>query len=768
LSGAREKVDAHRPEDDPGARLDVNDVETETLTLSRTFGMVPASRDDVIAPAVLDRVMHAANAFIKAGAELDPAVLEGTTMVAVKRFYTAARQVPWLDPVLQSTRLRERAWRCASNVAYFALQEHRRRCTILPAMVQAMQGMLFSSSLARIRLGTFPERGMLDVARDFLKDANLPGGCLSSEYLSGMARHARRLLKAALGTRFKNEVTRSISALAKDATTIVEAVSAELQGCLGGLPVSLTRATSKQLTHRVKDRVRGRGPPSGRHRFDALVDGILDGKTLACWQQARRPARDALLQELESLVGGVYVVDIASVAARDLLSTMTVDEALVAMFSVRSSPPAKISGIGSIDMARVLREWALASARNCIGEALWVSLAPVADRALGEMAEKPERHVLLPRITKQVVPLAIDDGQVYRLDLEKEEGTGRVASATVRFSLEPGATRTFRLRGLDRIDAMLARGFVPARGTITRKPGGRLLLHLPFEKECPVEPFSGADDGEEDCLPSSKVVAGTDLGLKHLAWASIAECQRSVSGDGSWEPVDGARQEIARVCIDQAQLGGPKDAWLAGLPLAPAPNLKRELVTLALQARALQQKKDRLRRRYRGFYRHVWQCFVTRREWQRCWRKMRHVHEEMARQVATRLVAACRHHGVQVLRFEDLSWSRHSAKRVSGAWLSSWQVHWFFSQVQARATLLARLAGIAVELVDARGTSKRCSACNTTGIRAGKTFSCTNDGCKKVMDSDLNAARNVRIAPISPRPRAKGEGARYRPLACQV
>ena len=123
---SQRKTDAHRPADDAGARLDVNNVETETITLTRTFGMVPASRDDIIAPAVLDRVVLAANAFIKAGAELDPAVLEGTTMVAVKRFYDAARQLPWLDPVLQSTRLRERAWRCASHVAYFALQEHQR------------------------------------------------------------------------------------------------------------------------------------------------------------------------------------------------------------------------------------------------------------------------------------------------------------------------------------------------------------------------------------------------------------------------------------------------------------------------------------------------------------------------------------------------------------------------------------------------------------------------------------------------------------------
>jgi len=144
------------------------------------------------------------------------------------------------------------------------------------------------------------------------------------------------------------------------------------------------------------------------------------------------------------------------------------------------------------------------------------------------------------------------------------------------------------------------------------------------------------------------------------------------------------------------------------------------------------------------------------------------LHEEIARQVATRIVAACVHHGVGLLRFEDLSWSSHSAKHVSGAWLATWQVHWFFSQVQERATLLARLAGIAVELVDARGTSKRCSACGAVGIRDGKTFFCTNDDCQKKGDSDLNGSRNVRVAPTSPRPYAKGEGARYRPLACRA
>jgi len=384
------------------------------------------------------------------------------------------------------------------------------------------------------------------------------------------------------------------------------------------------------------------------------------------------------------------------------------------------------------------------------------------------MVKEPGQHVPLPRCKKQAIPIAIDDGQVYRLDIEVNGDTGHVASATVRFSLEPGVTRTFSLHGLDRIDAMLVRGFVPARGTITRKPGGGLLLHLPFEKECATGSFPGSTNGGATRQHERVVVAGVDLGLKHLAWQSIGACQRTARDDGSWEPVDTDHPEIARYCIDQPQFAGRKDAWLVGATPSPVPNMKRKLIALQARARALQWQKDLLRQQYRGKYKHAWRYFVARREWQRCWRKVRHLHEEIARQVATRIVAACKHHGVELLRFEDLSWSSHSAKRDSGSWLATWQVHWFFSQVQERATRLARLAGIAVELVDARGTSKRCSACGAIGNRNGKTFSCTSKDCEKTLDSDLNGSRNVRLAPTSPRPRAKGEGARYRPLACHV
>jgi transposase len=548
--------------------------------------------------------------------------------------------------------------------------------------------------------------------------------------------------------------------------TIIDAVAGELQQCLADLPAGIARAASVQLTRRVHDRARGRGTPVGNHHLDGLVKAILDGKAASGWQQARHSWRDTMVQELETRVRDLDVASVASSAVKDVLATMTVDEMLATMFSAHHPTRVTMSGSAGHDLANVLRERALAGAWKCIGAAAWDMVTPVVNAMLEGMIKEPGRHVLLPRCTKQVIPLAIDDGQVYRLDLDVDGTSGRVVAATVRFSLEAGVIRTFRLHGLDRIDAMLARGFLPARGTITRKRGGGLLLHLPFEKECTIDPFPGNKDAIGNGQHEPVVVAGVDLGLKHLAWLSIGACQASTAGDGSWTPMDMAHPETARHCIDLPQLVGRKEAWIAGPPALPAPNLKRKLIVLASRARALQVQKDMLRHRYRGRYKHAWQYFVVRQEWQRCWRKMRHLHEEIARQVATRIVAACKHHGVEMLRFEDLSWSRHSAKRVSGAWLASWQVHWFFSQVQEHAILLARMAGIAVELVDARGTSKRCNACNAIGVRDGKRFTCTNDGCKKIVDSDLNGSRNVRIAPTSPRPRAKGEGARYRPLAC--
>jgi len=635
---------------------------------------------------------------------------------------------------------------------------------VIPAIMTAMQGI----SLSTIREKQFPSKNFLNAARDSLKGTGLPSGCLSTVYLSNMARHAKHLLENAIRTSSREAVDRCIDAIAREPARIVDPVIAALVAGMDGVPADIARAVSIRLTRRVKDRVRGRGVPAGKHRLDELVDAILGGEDIATWQQARCTWRDAAMEWMATRVRDLDVAALASEAVKGVLASLTVNEAIAAMFSSRRFPRVNVTGLIMPDPSRFLRERAMMFAWNQIGVALWAKLATEVDELLSGIGTEPGSHVALPCCKKQSIPVAIDDGQVYQLDLRKDTGDGHVIAAAVHFSLEPGVFSTFTLRGLDRIDAMLSRGFVPARGTITRKPGGGLLLHLPFEKTCIVEAFPGSVRTKTMNRGNSVMVAGVDLGLKHLAWLSIGECQRSARDDGSWEPVDKARPEIARHCIDQSQLVGKKDAWLAGTSPSPIPNVKRQLIATIGCARGLQRQKAFLRHRFGKRYKHAWQYFVARREWQRCWRRVRHLHDELSRQVATRIVAACMHHGVELLRFEDLSWSSHSSKREKGSWLASWQVHWFFSQIQERATRLARLAGIAVELVDARGTSKRCSACGAVGVRDGKRFSCMIEGCRKKVDSDLNGSRNVRIASTSPRLHAKVEGACFRPLACHA
>ena len=709
-------------------------------------------------PTLFDRVVEAANVFIKAGATIDPSLLNGTSSIALKKFYDATRKVPWLEPLLSKTRLKERAWRCASHVAFYALQEHQRRCTIIPAITSAMQGM----SLIHFRESSFPGLELLTGAREALQGAGVPPGCQATVYLENMARHARNLLRSELGTRYKGEVKRGITSLAGNIQGLVERVTKELEGHVDSIPGEIARIVSTRLTRRVKDRSRGRGAPVGKHRLDALVDSILDGKDLASWQPARRQWRDNLVEDLSSKTHDLVLDTIARDSIAGVFATLTVEEALGFIFKPRSIPSVRFSGPGLPDISNVLLERGKAIAKNYSGSALLTILAPTITNILGVVHDNPMSFLKLPKCKKQSIPVAIDDGQVYRLDIQLDDATGKVTSATVHFSLEPYQVECFFLRDLDRIDAMLSRGFKPARGTITRKTGGGLLLHLPFEKEFIPVDGSPASTTKREGL----VDCGVDLGLKHFAWLSIGDHVPSTPEAGSRDDVISASREIARYCIDQPQLVGSKDAWLVGGSFDPIPNLKRKLIALAGRVRRLQQRKDLLKQRYPGRYKHSMQYFTARREWQRCWQKMRHLHEEITRQVATRIIAACKHYGVKLLRFEDLSWSSHSSKRVSGAWLASWQVHWFFSQVQERAILLARLAGIAVELVDARNTSKRCSTCGTIGNRKGKTFTCVNEDCNKKLDSDLNGARNVRTARTSPRLYARGGGARYRPLAC--
>ena len=341
-------------------------------------------------------------------------------------------------------------------------------------------------------------------------------------------------------------------------------------------------------------------------------------------------------------------------------------------------------------------------------------------KSLEELQFNPSKWIQKPVFTKNTISLGSDDGQVYNINYDNHD------KVQVNLSFRSRKQLPCFLETPDRFFTMIKRGFKPFRGTLTKENGRKLILTIPFGKK------------EEVNQESDNVtVAGLDLGVKTFGVLSIAPLIKD--NDGSVQSV-GA--EIKNYFIDQKQLQGSRDAWLKkGTSKSPPFNYKRRLTNLQALCYGLQSKMDRYKQAHPKNYRNKIKFYKLRKEFKRVWKKIQNLHIDIARQVATRVVAACQHHGVSILNVEDLSWSKPGKKQEVGYFLKTWQVHWFHGRIQEILISRARQEGIIVRKVNARNTSKRCSRCNEIGIRTGKKFMCTHCGLK--LDSDLNAARNI-------------------------
>ncbi|MFW9996600.1 MAG: zinc ribbon domain-containing protein, partial [Candidatus Odinarchaeota archaeon] len=353
---------------------------------------------------------------------------------------------------------------------------------------------------------------------------------------------------------------------------------------------------------------------------------------------------------------------------------------------------------------------------------------------------------------------------------------------------------------------------IPKMPLLRKNATGSKVLAIPFEKEHVVETTSSTPLGD-------LTVAGVDLNLTDFGVMSVTKGVEPLGEEAralleklySKETTDDDKavladelerlyrekdivgHEIARYFIDQQHLDLPKDEWfkktkkdLQDLAAEDVKkfkrlskkdyeklaeedkkefgrkkashgffNVKRTLVRLQNLASQLQRKLDNYKNAHPENYKKKKKFWIMKKEWKMIWEQVENHHANMARQIATRIVSACIHHGVDILRFEDLKWSRPSKKKVAGYWLATWQVHWFHSKIIEHATAIAERKGIRVEQVVARNTSQRCSVCGRIGKRKGKSFTCEhckskNDSSKnRQLDSDLNASRNITIAPVS-------------------
>ena len=285
------------------------------------------------------------------------------------------------------------------------------------------------------------------------------------------------------------------------------------------------------------------------------------------------------------------------------------------------------------------------------------------------------------------------------------------------------------------------------------------ILKLQHRKLILIQPFE--QKGIEIPDLNKDIEMGIDLGLKHFAVISIRDKKRG--------------NEIARYFLGQKTIFGYKFNQDDGkfIPLRGVNwNIKRKLMHLRSEVRDVQTKKALYETNFpndgkRQF--HIDKTLTC------LWDKINRIHLEIRNQLTHRILQIAQFHGVSLVKFEDLSWSKHSRKSVSGKWIAYHQIHWFHSKIIQHVVQAAKRVGIKVGVVNARWSSQICSHCakgndlalNITmqsnkghlrdyfGSRTGKQFRCkqlqNKDGTshhKFGLDADLNAARNVCMRPL--------------------
>jgi len=713
------------------------------LLRTRKFGICPTPPGDSITPVDFSRFENAVNRMIRAGVMLENALFAEDSLKAVKVFYDRVRTIPEVLAPFVTLGFNDRTRRCAAQPAYFAVREFKQRGEILSCLAELL---LHPSNTPLLLEPRYPSNGLLTQAASALTQAGFAQVATSREYVKNLLRHVRNLLASRLKTQQSATIQATLQELLESAE-FTQQVHQWVTQQLDKNRRTFLRKCSTLLTSRVK-RIRQRqGPPSGQGQLDPLIHQIVEtySATLATWQRARVPWRKERGSALQKQLATLSVQDLVANAFTQATVQFSARRLINATFKPRSQR-AWIGGDTFADFTTFLVAATTSHIERKLIQAFRTDFLQFLHEQLPQLQARPYTWLKRPQFQAQTIPLGIDDDRVYRLRIQRDPATDTITAVQVFLSLYPGKRLQFHLKTPQRFAVLLQEGYTPKRGCLTRKAGGGLILAIPFAQEG----TPALASQKKGAPPAYYVVAGLDVGLKTFGVVSIAHATHDEAG--RWQRVWGAYGEVARYFLDQKQLVGARADWF--LPDSAAPhkppkvfNVKRRLTNLLHRAWQYQQLTKRYANRHPRNYRAKRKYSRLRREGRRIWRKIHHHHEELAKQIATRLLAVLQHHQVDVLRVEDLSWAKHARKQEVGYFLATWQVHWFYAQVQDHLAEMASRGGIHVEWVNPQHTSTQCSRCGTRGTRDGKEFTCPHCGLR--LDADLNAARNILVAPIS-------------------
>jgi len=282
------------------------------------------------------------------------------------------------------------------------------------------------------------------------------------------------------------------------------------------------------------------------------------------------------------------------------------------------------------------------------------------------------------------------------------------------------------------------------RNPVLKMEGRKLILCQPFKTKMD----NATNTSQRDS--ALKIEVGVDLGIKHFAVLSVMD-----KTDPS-QPIELQRYFLSQKTLHDMKFNDNLGKFERLTNQNHATNIKLKLVKLRQEYKNIQRKRAEYENRHPALFQKKIKHYHRLKTESTLWNKIQNINSDIVARLSGLIVRIAKYHGAQFIRFEDLRWSRHQAKREKGKFIAFWQVHWFHSQVQSMTAQNAIRGGIHSVIVDAFMTSQTCAHCHKKGIRLPsntKLFYCPH--CKTTVDADLNAARNiakrdtVKVLPIS-------------------
>jgi transposase len=279
---------------------------------------------------------------------------------------------------------------------------------------------------------------------------------------------------------------------------------------------------------------------------------------------------------------------------------------------------------------------------------------------------------------------------------------------------------------------------------VLKMEGRKLILYQPFK----IKMVNATTTSQQES--NSKIEVGVDLGIKHFAVLSVMD-----KTDSS-HTIERQRYFLSQKSLYDMKFNGDTGKFERLTNQRYPTNIKLKLLKLRQEHKNIQRLRAEYENRHLYLFHKKVKHYHRSKTESSLWHKLQNINSDIVARLSGLIVQIAKYHGAGVIRFEDLRWSRHQAKKEKGRFIAFWQVHWFHSQVQHMTAQNASRFGIHAVIVDAFMSSQICAHCHQKGTRLTsntKLFYCPH--CKTMVDADLNAARNiakratVKVLPVS-------------------